>query len=138
MDVYSKMYRVPYEQIGSCQKDFIEEVKNAQLSKKGNLFYTLRILNNKADVEVELFLPSEKPKVEMKSTLRYRNYYIVNNMVSVMVKNNFEINVGNAYIQLMDYAKQNAKQIISPFYHEIIKIEQKIYFIVKVVMKNIN
>lgn len=138
MNVYSKEYAFLYKEIGDIIKDFLRLCRENKLKPGGNFFYAVKKIDKEANMEVELFYPAEDPDRMTGSGLKFQTYYMVENMISVVVMNDFEINMEKAYAALLVLAEENGLEILSPFYNEIINNGKELYYIVKVVAEKKN
>ena len=89
-------------------------------------------------MEVEFFYPAENTGSMLRNGLKFQTYYLVENMISVVVMDDFETNMEKAYAALLMLAKENGLKILSPFYNEIVNNGKELYYIVKVVAEKKN
>lgn len=59
----------------------------------------------KADMRIEFFFPAKESTILPKSGLKFQSYYVVENMISVIVEDHFEENMEKAYAALIEYAE---------------------------------
>lgn len=133
--VYSKEYTLPYKEIGSAVKDFVETFSVNGLTGKRNLFYTIDWVNQDADMTVTFFRPAEEEILRPEGGLKYQSYYVIKDMISSVVLSDFEVNMEQAYAALMEYARQKNWDIISPFYNETHENENGNYYVVKAAVR---
>lgn len=131
MNVYSKEYITSYTNVGSCMKEFMKLCQKYRLKSSGNFFYAIHQINEKADMRIEFFFPAQEFTILPRSGLKFQSYYVVENMISVIVEDHFEENMEKAYAALIEYAEAKNLKIISPFYNEFFKTLNGGYYIVK-------
>lgn len=131
MNVYSKEYITSYTNVETCMSEFMELCQKNKLRSSGNFFYAIHQINEKADMRIEFFFPAKESTILPKSGLKFQSYYVVENMISVIVEDHFEENMEKAYAALIEYAEAKNLKIISPFYNEFFKTLNGGYYIVK-------
>lgn len=138
MNVYSREYAFPYKEIGSIIEDFLGLCRKNNLKPGGNFFYAVKRMDKDANMEVEFFYPAENTGSMLRNGLKFQTYYLVENMISVVVMDDFETNMEKAYAALLMLAEENGLKILSPFYNEIVNNGKELYYIVKVVAEKKN
>lgn len=118
MNVYSQKYICPYEKTEEVFSQFANDIRSLGVKKRGNFFYSVYGLNDKQEMVMEIFQPMEK-RSERPTLLNYQSYYVINDMLSIVVKGDVEANIEKAYWILMKIAEQDGKKIVSPFYNEV-------------------
>lgn len=76
-----------------------------KLRSSGNFFYAIHQINEKADMRIEFFFPAKESTILPNSGLKFQSYYVIENMISVIVEDHFEENMEKAYAALIEYAE---------------------------------
>lgn len=132
MNVYSQIYNCPFGELEESFKDFTKKIKALKVRSEGHIFYAVNGVVDEKNLLFEIFQPMMEKSTE-KTELRYQSYYVINNMVSVVVEKNAAFGIDAAYAYLYAYAEENNKKVISPLYNEVRVWGGKTYVIVKAV-----
>ncbi len=131
MNVYSKIYSMSYREMDGAFKDFYSICRENEIKLMGHVFYSINKLEDNDRMEIEIFFPAEK-RVEIPAgKLRYRNYFIVEKMISVVVEGKMETNIKKAYLLMEKRASSKKQKLMTPFFHEIHRTGKKGYILVK-------
>ncbi len=132
MNVYSKVYSMSFREMDGAFKDFYSICQKHGMKLMGHVFYSVNKLEENDKMEIEIFFPAEKRVDVPVGQLRYRNYFIVENMISAVVEGKLEVNMQKAYASMVKYAASKKRKLIMPFFNEIHRTGKKAYVLVKV------
>lgn len=131
-NVVAKKYKIHYSKISSCLNEFVNTLKARKMKLTGEMFYSTLDITKNAEIEIEFFVSVLMKTSLPDDTYRFYSYYQIDNMISEVIKENFETEVEMAYAKLLQYISNNKKEMISPFYNEVHRYEEKIFLVVKV------
>lgn len=131
-NVLSRKYVFHYEEMDQHIEDFINDVFKQTQNIKGPLFYTMNNVPKDEITHVEFFMPVEDDSVSLLDDMHFQSYYNIENMVSICVQNNFEMNTEIAYGMLFQYMEENYLKQVTPIFHVLSGDETLQYMFIKI------
>ncbi len=83
------------------------------MKPEGHIFYSVNEVIDEGNLLFEIFQPMMEKSTE-KTDLRYRSYFVIRDMVSVVVEKGAASRIEAAYVYLYAFAEENHKRIVSP------------------------
>lgn len=83
------------------------------MKPEGHIFYSVNEVIDEGNLLFEIFQPMMEKSTE-KTDLRYRSYFVIRDMVSVVVEKDAASRIEAAYAYLYAFAEENHKRIVSP------------------------
>lgn len=119
-NVVSKYYNFAPDEIGEAISDFNQILKNNDYNAAGYLFYSMIHEPTDGVMTAEIFLPIEESNFDNKidEQMYFRSYFCITPMVMTRVKEDFDNQTMQKYIELANYIKQRGLQAKTPLFVE--------------------
>ena len=116
-NVVARKYRFHYKDFDENLTDFMNDIVAQNLTIKGPLFYSINNVPMDEIMNVEFFMPIHEDRVEGMENTYFHSYFNIENMISICVHTNVEVNTEVGYRLLLDYMETKHLQQVTPVFH---------------------
>ena len=122
-NVFFKTVVCPFSEVDSKYHDFMDEFGNGGLTKNGQFFFSvddIYEIENKEDLQFKItyYQPAEERGVPQDCDLKYIDAIYYDHMLYRVIEGNDLSKANRVYLDIIEEAKAQGKNINSPFFHE--------------------
>lgn len=126
-NVVSATYAFYADQMELAMEKFNELLTEIKVTPVDSLFYSINSDLTSNDIVAELFITIEEniPDKLESDEWDFRSYFGIEETIMCVVKDNHEIEVQRAYVEMLEYTIEKKMEVTSPFFN-VIKIRNDV------------
>ncbi len=112
--------------------EFIQQVKNLNVSMNGKVFYMISEIPSNEVMKVEFFIAIKEEVNDILPDFKFHSYFGIESMMSVRIRINTEDEISTAYNDMLEIINMRGLQRTTGFFHIIDEVEGENYITIKV------